>query len=553
MADNFDTQIDPKEAIQQVLRALKRNISRVIFMALVFFMIGLFVAKIWPDKYESTTQFVMRDWQLVDSTLLGDLEDISVTNKLRTLTAELRSRRRVEMVMNELQWVEWLETQQHPSQRRDLATKIGENLTASMEQDAIGAYNVTLAFQWTSAAKAADFVNRLRDVYIDLTLETHRRRLEEAKERAEKKVLDREVDFTNALKTQQSYERENDVPSLLSIDVNTQMKADLMLKLSDSKAELESAVQNIARLRAELDTIDKTIMIEKPPEDPEHAAALASYEGAKAAFDEIDQEYFPKHPKHIKAAKQLQAAKAALEEFGGSAAGEALMEEETNPDYYAAAKELEALELEEARQRALVESLEKELAAVNDRLEKLPVVQAEIERLKSEVAVAQELLAEAKVEVQPLREKVRQLRERALMSAGADAEVVSGSPFEILEVGLQPENPVLPIDGIIVAVALLLGIGFGALGPILREMTRSSFGTAKEVSRSLGVPVLGAVDVILTARDTRARAVQQALTFATMLLVLMAIGTALYIFQYHPNIVPPGIQRTLREVTMALV
>lgn len=552
MAENdFDSQVDPKEAIQEVLRALKRNVWRVAFMAAVFLMIGLFLSMIWPEKFESSTQFVVRDWQLVDSALGDNLDDISTANKLRTLTSELRSRRRIDMVMNELQWVEWLETQQHPGRRRDLAIKIGENLKAQMEQDATGAYSVTLTFQWTSARKAADFVNRLRDVYIDLTLETHRRRLEEAKERGEATVLEREVSFRNALTTKQNFERENDVPSLLSSEVNTQMKADLMLKLSDAKAAQESAVQSIARARAELDTIDKTTLVERPPDDPDHAAALAVYEAAKTVFEEVDQEYFPKHPKHIKAAKSLAEAKLKLDAFGGVA--ETLVEEVTSQQYFNKAQELTELELEEGRQSALVESLEKELAAVDDRLQKLPMVQTELARLQGEVVVAQELLQESKVEVQPLREQVRQLRERALMSSGADAEVVSSSPFEILEVGLEPEAPVLPIRGIILAVSLLLGIGLGAVGPILREMTRSSFGTAKEVSRQLGVPVLGAVDVILTARDTRARAVQQALTFATMLLVLVAIGTALYILQFHPNIVPPGLHRTLREVTMALV
>ncbi len=552
MADNeYESQIDPKEAIQEVLRAIKRNTVRVIFTALIFTMIGMFLAMIWPSKYESSTQFVLRDWQIVDSNLLGDLDDISVVNKLRTLQLELRSRKRIEMVMNELQWVEWLETQQHPGRRRDLATKIGDNLKVAMDQDATGAYNITLAFQWTSPRKAADFVNRLRDIYIELTIETHRRRLEEAKERGEAIELEREVAFRDSLTTLQKFERENDVPSLLNNEVNTEMKAELMLKLSDTKAAQQSAVQNLDRLRAELDTIDRTVMIEKPPEDPEHAAKLAIYEAAKTVFEEVDQDYFPKHPKHVKASKALAEAKSKLDEFGGPP--ETLVEEITNQAYFVKAQELEALSLEEGRQRALVESLESELAQVDDRMRKLPMVSGELERLKHEVKVAQELLAQAKLEVAPLREQVRQLRERALMSSGADAEVVSTGPFEILDNGLEPENPVLPINGIILAVSVILGIGIGAMGPILREMTRSSFGTAKEVSRSLGVPVLGAVDVILTTRDTRARAVQQALTIATMMLVLMAIGTALYILRFHPNIVPPGLHRTLREVTMALV
>ena len=71
-----------------------------------------------------------------------------------------------------------------------------------------------------------------------------------------------------------------------------------------------------------------------------------------------------------------------------------------------------------------------------------------------------------------------------------------------------------------------MGIALGVIPPVLKELTRSSYGSVKEVSRSLGVPVLGAVDLILTRRDVRARLVQQALTMTTMLLVLMALATS---------------------------
>ena len=51
---------------------------------------------------------------------------------------------------------------------------------------------------------------------------------------------------------------------------------------------------------------------------------------------------------------------------------------------------------------------------------------------------------------------------------------------------------------------LVGGIGLGLSGPVLTEVTRSSFGSVKEVSRTLGVPVLGAVDLILDDEARRA-------------------------------------------------
>jgi hypothetical protein len=182
----------------------------------------------------------------------------------------------------------------------------------------------------------------------------------------------------------------------------------------------------------------------------------------------------------------------------------------------------------------------------------LPVVRSELARLQADVTLKGELLSEAKTEVQPLREKVTQLRAQ---SFGVDAQgfgTVQSGPFEILETGVEPDNPVLPITVIILAVSIVVGVLVGTLGPVLAEMTRSSFGTVKEVSRSLGVPVLGAVDIILTARDVRARRVQQALTYVTMTLVLLSLAAAIWIYQFNPQVLPSALLRTLREVRMAL-
>ena len=100
---------DPREAFQDLVRAVRRNVLRVAFTAMVCAIFGAAVAMTWPDKYESSTQFVLREWHIVDdSAILGDLQDISLPSKLKTLENELRSRKRIDMVLNELQWGEWL-------------------------------------------------------------------------------------------------------------------------------------------------------------------------------------------------------------------------------------------------------------------------------------------------------------------------------------------------------------------------------------------------------------------------------------------------------------
>jgi hypothetical protein len=175
----------------------------------------------------------------------------------------------------------------------------------------------------------------------------------------------------------------------------------------------------------------------------------------------------------------------------------------------------------------------------------------DIARLTEQVGIAATLLSESKLNVQPLREEVRLLRSNN-SSVNLSAQNARGKAFEIIDVGIEPEYAVMPIGALIMALSLVLGIALGLAGPVLAELTRSSFGSVKEVSRNLGVPVLGAVDMILTIRDVRARTVQSMLTLTTMVLVLLALSTALFIYAEYPNVLPATLLRSLRDVTMTL-
>ena len=161
------------------------------------------------------------------------------------------------------------------------------------------------------------------------------------------------------------------------------------------------------------------------------------------------------------------------------------------------------------------------------------------------------LLQDAKLEVQPWRDQVAQLRAMNFERTD-DFGLGNIGPFEILEPGVEPDKSVLPIGAIIMAFALIAGLTLGVAGPILGELTRSSYGSVKEVSRNLGVPVLGAVDLILTTRDHRARLVQQALSVSTMVLVLAAMGTALYIYTNLPDVLPASVKQFVRDMKIAL-
>jgi len=541
---------DPREAIQEIIGAIRRNLVRVVFTTLVFLMLGMGLNMIWPNKYESRTDFRLNETKIVtDAAVLGDLEDIPLSRKLQSLKNELHSSKRISAVMDELGWTEWLGTHGRPAKRRALLNKVRDNLDVEMSPDVTGAINVTFSFQWTSADKAAAFVNRKRDAWIKLVLDSYRKGVEKRASESESVVLEREAAFEKALAARQKYEQENDVPSLLDQDNNNQLKTDLLVKISESRAQLESTVTQIEILKAELLTTERYREVPVPPANPEQGVAMLALAQAEAEFTTVELDYMPGHWRFEQAARKLETARTELIAQGG--APETQYTTETNPIYFERAQRLGELEAKEREHGALVATYDTQLKQVEDRLMRLPRVVMDTARLGADVTNAEELLAAAQLQVQPLKDQLRALRNQTSVVAGTGGLIQTG-PFEILEQGIEPENPVLPIGAMIMALSLLLGIAIGLSGPVLAELTRSSFGSVKEVSRSLGVPVLGAVDLILTSRDVRARNVQSILTITTMVLVLLALGAALYIYGNHQEVLPATVQRALQNMRMAL-
>jgi hypothetical protein len=223
-------QTDPREALEEVLRTLRRNAARVVFTTLVALMMGYGLTMVWPAKFASNTTFMMRNVEMMTgehaATRREDLSGLTETKKLQALANELRSRRRIDSVMNELQWPEWLETAGKESERRDLALKLAENLEVDMQRDVTGSYMITIGFQWTSPRKAADFVNRLRDAWIQLTMEGFKQNIEDEVERQEKILRDRESDLNEIIVSKTSYELENNVSKLLTAEANQALMVD---------------------------------------------------------------------------------------------------------------------------------------------------------------------------------------------------------------------------------------------------------------------------------------------------------------------------------------
>lgn len=545
--------VDPRESLVEILRAIRRNAVRVVFTTLVCLMLGMALNMVWPTKFESSTEFVLNESRIVtDEAILGELEDLPLQRKQAALQAELQSTKRIGAVMDELQWPVWLESVRSPAERRRLVRKLQDNLDVTMTSNVKGGLNVTITFQWTSPQQAKEFVNLMRDSWIKLVLDAYRKGVDGRKEGAEQRMLERRSEYEAALAAKQKYEEEQNVPGLLDAEKNADLIGELMLRISDHQAKLESAVSKITALRGEMQLVPTTVMAPPPPETAEQGAALAALRTAEALLADIAEKYKPGHWRHEQASRDVAKARKELDELGGEP--DRTPVEQPNPAFASLALQLNELEAQKEEYASQVSKAEEQKRQIEANNARLPRVGADLQMREADIELKRNALVAAQLELVPLQNQAQALRAQVgVLNAGTGGGVVStGGAFEILDVGIEPDAPVLPIGAVIMALSLVLGIGLGLSGPVLGEMTRSSFGSVKEVNRHLGVPVLGAVDLILTARDVRARRVQSVLTLATMALVLAALGAALYMYANARDSLPGEVIRAIKDLQLAL-
>lgn len=83
--------------------------------------------------------------------------------------------------------------------------------------------------------------------------------------------------------------------------------------------------------------------------------------------------------------------------------------------------------------------------------------------------------------------------------------------------GLTPVSPKLAT---IIMMAIMIGVGTGAIFILLAEVFDNIIRSSHQVSRTLGIPILESIDEIVTARDKRRRLIRR----TVLLPILMVVG-----------------------------
>jgi uncharacterized membrane protein YadS len=117
----------------------------------------------------------------------------------------------------------------------------------------------------------------------------------------------------------------------------------------------------------------------------------------------------------------------------------------------------------------------------------------------------------------------------------------SGDPFVITQEPVPPRRPSEPNPWLIIAFTLIAGIALGFGTAALLEFSKSSFRIASDVSRSMMVPVLGAIGLMTTEEQRRRAHVRRNIVGSVSGLFVLMMAWIAYGWTVEPRLLTSGM------------
>jgi hypothetical protein len=207
---------------------------------------------------------------------------------------------------------------------------------------------------------------------------------------------------------------------------------------------------------------------------------------------------------------------------------------------------------EQNRVNIQISALERKIKDIDLSLETNDRAMADLNRAKEQVFDKREEFGEVLGRVSKARQRVSQLEstlgliEPALKAVEQDrlVQFIEGQPAR------GPATPISPKASTVVLLSLLMGVVAGAVFVIVGELFDNIYRSSGQVAKSLGLPILEAIDEIVTPHDRRRnlvyRAVAAPLIMAACLGLTIMAGSLAYL-----SLTQPWTYQKMRSIPQA--
>lgn len=528
-------EVEGTSQVEEFLGILKRRVWWIAIPTIVIGALGISIAVIVPKKFVSTAEVLVRD-----ITSLVQQSSAGAVSRMEGYVAPhvIGSRERITQVLNDLQWSDFFErtVEEQEEHRARLMASLAIGLTAV--QNNAGAQIVRARFSHTSPQRAYQFLRSLIDSWkneVQLRFETSERsRLEKMKSTESQMLAER-----TRVSSELELKRRN---SRIRPEVKLPGRPQSGLLASAEFAELERIEESIQTDEGALKDLEARIATWQKQFDATPATRPRAQTGETASGVAADVERLNRRKLELeldlatkgwtaisinyrKATSELQEISEKLDELRGLGAGNVVLAEveEIHPVRVDLARKIDEARGEHAIVTARLERNRARRDELRDSTDRLYREHQDIELLQARFDELTEQIKEVGTE--------RALQESQVAMIESDA----GRFFEVLEAPREPLRPSTPNPYIIAGLALALGLSIGLGLAVVTEYSRSTFRSARDLSRVMVVPVLGTVNRIVTRRQrSRVLFAQVALVTGT-LAFLGVVGYITWAWVYDPE------------------
>ncbi|HVS11740.1 MAG TPA: Wzz/FepE/Etk N-terminal domain-containing protein [Planctomycetota bacterium] len=529
--------------LQELLAILKKRAWQIALPAVVVLACGISLAVLLPKEYKVQTIIEVRDAPLPIAGQ-GVSPDL-LQQEVAVARIQIRARERVRRVIERLEWPDYLAL---PSQMQDLYL---ERVTAAINVIPVTAQNrgssfLTIEYTGRDAQRATDFVNTLRQTYTNEVLERFRNTARSAQQALGQQLTQTELRLRDVERASTELKKEHGLSATQQAPGPGRQRDEdpLFTQLTQQEGSLYTARTKLAAEKQALELLEDQWR-DTPTEVPQSSAvagvqvndALAMLETQILQEREKQVGITPLHSSWKKAEleiERLERLKIGL--LGTARPGGTEERFVRNPERDQLQSQVQAKEVS-------IRELEATIASLETSLEDLRRRHVERTEILREVA---ELDRQVQVEGAAYDTTFqRWVGQKQFVDVISRPET---NPFELMADARPPLFPTSPNVLILIGAALAIGLGVGLAGALAAEFGRNAFRGVGDVSRSLAVPVLGAINRIVTRGEARSALLQRAVGGTSTLVLVGTILWVTWAYQTRPALLGPRVTQLIDDL-----
>lgn len=541
-------EIESSGQIGDFLNVLRKRRMQVVMITLTVVTFGTVFAVIVPKKYVVETTV-----ELLDQTgQVRNPAEAATQKEMPNSEAHIKDFNRVKMVLDEdlndpeYGRLDQLGRNEYVEQtRRSIRVKVRDK----RGKDARGSTFVDITYSDVDANRAEDFLQHITNRWVEDVVQRERNVLVRERNEYQNQVDAAQLNFDGVVQQWTDLVREMGI-SLTHPDEleNSKEEDPVFVELRRARTERELAEAELEEIRATIaakkekyDALERKIPEERVEDAVEFQSQIAQLELKITMMRAEQQGKTPEHSRY----KVIDIEIEKLEEQVAALQGNE-RESQSNRVYIDNPAR--------ATLREELDQLEVEAQGIEARYQKWHVeVQEKSAAHQAQVANRHDLLlidarwdaARAELDEAKARLRAQDAKVRAMESA-------VGLPYRISKPASASAKPSEPNPWLIVGMSLFGGLGLGLAVAFVAEFSKNCYRNVQELTRVMGIPVLGAINLIETSADRRRHRLRRAMVGGSTLVFLGGVAWFTYAWALHPEQLPTSVISVVDDLRMSL-